>query len=225
MTFGILLSLAAILGCDRGSAARGPNAESGGAAETAASAGEVVTPPFAVRGELEGLLIVYFDSDGLHTATKRSDVPEAHRRIVRVDSLSVPPERRLDPDFVYVVDLEDASADYPVRKVPRSSFESWAEAARAAPPSPEADGGDVIIYGADWCGACRSAAAYFRQHGVAFVEKNVERDPAAQAEMQEKARAAGVRPSGIPVIDFRGTILTGFDQARLDGLIAGRRTG
>jgi hypothetical protein len=37
--------------------------------------------------------------------------------------------------------------------------------------------------------------------------------------MQTKARRAGVRPSGIPVIDFRGTILTGFDQARLDSLI------
>jgi hypothetical protein len=38
--------------------------------------------------------------------------------------------------------------------------------------------------------------------------------------MQRKAMAAGIRPSGIPVIDVRGRILTGFDPATLDRLLA-----
>jgi glutaredoxin len=204
--------------------------------------GEVVTPPFAVRGEADELLLVWFDGEGPHTATKRSDIPEAARARVRVDSLRIAPDARLDPGSVYVADLRAAGTDgrYPVRRITREAFEVLVD--RAAPrveapaavaagtgtaPPPGTAGGtdpnaDVIIYGASWCGACRATAQFFRSRGVAFAEKDIERDPAALAEMQQKAARAGLRPSGIPVIDFRGTILPGFDQARLEQLIAAR---
>ncbi|MBZ0120442.1 MAG: hypothetical protein K8H88_25850, partial [Sandaracinaceae bacterium] len=50
--------------------------------------------PFEVRGEAEGLLLVWYDEQGPHTATRRSEVPEAQRAFVRVDDLSLPPEQR-----------------------------------------------------------------------------------------------------------------------------------
>ena len=31
----------------------------------------------------------------------------------------------------------------------------------------------VIIYGAEWCGPCHQAAAYLRQRGIQFVEKDI----------------------------------------------------
>ena len=37
--------------------------------------------------------------------------------------------------------------------------------------------------------------------------------------MRGAAGAAGVSPSGIPVIDFRGTIIAGFDQPALERAI------
>jgi glutaredoxin len=184
--------------------------------------GEVVTPPFEVRGEAEGLLLTWFDGEGVHPAQSRSEIPAERRGQVRVESLDVAPDERLDPEQIYVADLRtEIEGRYPVRIVARSAFEALiADAHRAANPEPVASAEDVVIYGASWCNACRSTAAYLREKNVAFVEKDIERDPSAREEMQRKAEAAGVPTRGIPVIDFRGTILTGFDPGALDRLIA-----
>lgn len=199
--------------------------------------GELVAPPFEVRGEAEGLLLVWFDAEGLHTAARRSDIPEERRAMVRVDDLSLAPEDRLDPEFVYVADLRqaDASGAYPVRRMARAAFDAQVDAAGrgggrpseavAEPSDPSGPpSSDVVLYGASWCGACRSAAAFLRQRGIAFVERDIERDPGARDAMQRAARAAGVRPSGIPVIDFRGRVIQGFDQRALERAIAETQT-
>jgi glutaredoxin len=204
-------------------------------------------PPFAVSGNAGGLLLVWFDAEGPHTASSREEIPEAQRGQVRVDSLALAPEERLDPAWVWVADLRapGAGGRYTVRTMRREAFdalsdrasgvaaaqaqaeaqaaqaEAAAQAAAGAAPSVAAGGqSDVIIYGASWCGACRSAAAHLRSRGVPFVERDIEREPGARDEMQRKAMAAGVRPTGIPVIDVRGRILTGFDPAALDRLLA-----
>jgi glutaredoxin len=188
--------------------------------------GEAVTPPFSVSGELEGLLVVWFDEQGAHTAGKRADIPEAHRQVVRVDSLAVAPDKRLDADHVYVADVRAPGANgrYPVRKATRAWLEAQAEAlAPSAPPPGELPSGtsaDVTLYGASWCGACKATARYFHEKGIAFTEKDIEKDSGAQAEMLKKAQAAGKTPHGIPVIDFRGNILLGFDRGTIDRLIA-----
>jgi glutaredoxin len=182
-----------------------------------------VTPPFAVSAEAEGLLLVWYDeSGGAHAAGRRGDVPEESRARVRVDSLEIAPEQRLDPAYVYVADLRQARADgsYEVRKVLRDAFES----AMAKAPAPEQNAAsassDVIIYGASWCGACKQAARYFTQKGVPFVEKDIEKEPAARGEMMKKAKAQGVSTSGIPVIDVFGTLLGGFDPGKVERLLA-----
>jgi glutaredoxin len=198
--------------------------------------GEVVEPPFAVRGEAEGLLLAWFDDEGLHTATRRSDIPEEHRQWVRVDDLSLPPEQRLDPDLVYVADLRRTGTGgrYTVRRMARASFDARVSRANDRPaepvladtgdaPAPSGEGSDVVIYGASWCGACRSAASFLRSRGIPFIERDVERDPGARDAMLRAARAAGIRPNGIPVIDFRGRVMAGFDQGALERAIAETR--
>lgn len=181
--------------------------------------GVPVKPPFAVRGELEGLLVVWVDAEGVHTAKSRADIPAERRAVVRVDSLALSPDKRLDPDQVYVADVRTPGDDgsYPVKRYPRAWFEAQVESL-ATPPLAVAAGG-VTLYGASWCGACRSAAAYLRSRHVDFVEKDIEKDAQAAAEMQAKARAAGKTPRGVPVIDFEGTLLMGFDKQRLAALI------
>jgi glutaredoxin len=183
----------------------------------ALASGETVKPPFAVAGEAEGLLLVWYDAEGgAHTASKRSDVPEANRKHVRVDSLDVAPDKRLDPAFVYVADLGKPLADgsYAVRKVPREAFEQ--AMVKAAPEPAVAASSDVILYGASWCGACRQARGYLESKGVPFVEKDIEKEAGARQEMMAKAQAQGVRTSGIPVIDVKGTLLAGFDPRAID---------
>lgn len=221
--FALLLLGSVLAACGNPTPAR-PAGDKAAPADPLAKA-VPATPPFAVSGEAEGLLLVWYDeSGGAHAAARRSDVPEASRTRVRVDSLEIAPEQRLDPAYVYVADLRQARADgsYEVRKVLRDAFES--AMAKAPAPEPEQNttsaSSDVIIYGASWCGACRQAARYFTQKGVPFVEKDIEKEPGARGEMLKKAKAQGVSTSGIPVIDVRGTLLGGFDPRKVDRILA-----
>jgi len=200
-----------------------PSGSTPSARDIANEPGRAVIPPFAVRGELDGLLLAWFDQQGLHSAKNRSEIPEARRAEVRVQSLGVAPDQRLDPEQVYVADLRAPGADgsYRVHVHSRAWFDARVDSARPAPAADtaQADTG-VTIYKAAWCGVCRSAAAYLRSRNVRFVEKDIEKDAEANAEMQKKARAAGKHPTGVPVIDFHGHLLMGFDQATLEHLIS-----
>lgn len=215
-----------LLGACGGDEAPSPSPAS--TAAGAASAGEVVTPPFAVRGNGDGLMMVWFDEEGPHTALGRSEVPEGRRAEVRVDSLDLDDAENRDPEAVFVADLRapDEDGDYTVRTMPRADFDARIDAFVAAARGEggsaavaAAGAGDVIIYGASWCGACRETEAFLRARGVAFVERDVEEDPTAAADMRRSAAAAGLHPTGIPVIDFRGRIILGFDRDALEEAI------
>jgi glutaredoxin len=77
----------------------------------------------------------------------------------------------------------------------------------------------VILYSAAWCGYCRAAREFLASRRVPFVEKDVEKDPRAAAELAHKARRAGIHPSRIPIIDVRGRLVEGFDPVRLATLL------
>lgn len=219
----LLVAAMLFAGCSGTPPGEGAKSAAAEGAARPADEGEAINPPFAVRGELEGLLLIWFDEQGTHTAARRSDIPEAHRTRVRIDSLAVAPDKRLDSDHVYVADLTAPGKDgsYPVRKSARTAFEAQVLAARPRPVETEAaaKADDVTIYMASWCGACRSAAAYLRSRNVPFRERDIEKDAAANSEMLRKAHAAGKSPSGVPVIDFRGQLILGFDRAALARLI------
>lgn len=141
---------------------------------------------------------------------------------------------------VYVADLRQAHPDgtYTVSAMSKHDFENIAEARRekkgptlatAASAAASAEvrtdlagnGTDtgratVIIYGAEWCGACHEAAAYLRRKGIPFVEKDIEKDPQAAHEMQSKLKSNGIRSGSIPVIDVRGKVMVGFSAASVD---------
>jgi glutaredoxin len=216
---GLVLSLAA---CGNPVDPEQQAARAAGKAQREDPQPEPVKPPFDVSGDADGLLLVWFDAEGLHTASKRSEIPEARRDPVRVDSLRVAPDARLDAELVYVADLRSPGSDgqYPVRKAARTWFDAQVDRLKPAPP-PAAES-DVVIYMASWCGACRGAAAFLRSKNVAFVEKDIEKDAAAASEMKRKTSAKGLTPRGVPVIDFRGELMLGFDPQRLSSLIDAR---
>jgi glutaredoxin len=216
----LLASCVALWSCEKGPGAleARPGAEGTQAVE--------VDPPFAMRGNCEGLLLAWFDANGVHVVDRRSDVPEGRREHVRVDSLDLAPGDRLDPDDVFVADLRQPRDDgrYRVVRMSRQAFDAMVDQAQGVVADPAAAGGagsEVVLYGASWCSACRAAAQYLRERGVPFVEKDIEKDRAAALELQRKAQAAGVSTGSIPVIDVRGTLVEGFNPATLDQLLSG----
>jgi glutaredoxin 3 len=70
----------------------------------------------------------------------------------------------------------------------------------------------VTIYTTNTCHFCHLAKNYFQEHGVTYIEKNVESDPVAQREMIEKTGQFAV-----PVIEIAEegqdpAFLIGFDR-------------
>lgn len=74
---------------------------------------------------------------------------------------------------------------------------------------------DVIIYSTPYCQYCKHVKAYFDQKNIAWREVDVLADPKAAEEMIKKSGQMGV-----PVTDFRGDIVVGFNKAKLDQLTA-----
>lgn len=211
-----LLTLAGLASC-------GSPAPSPPGADHEVDRGEVVTAPFAVRGSAEGLLLTWFDEEGAHTAGNRAAIPAERRGEVRVDSLEVAPEER-DPDHVFVADLRTADEDgnYTVRRLTRDAFEARVSgfiAAARGETGTASTGADVVIYGAEWCHACSEAQAFLRARNIPFVERDIERDAGAREEMSRRAAQAGIPSTSIPIIDFRGTMIQGFDRDAIERAI------
>jgi glutaredoxin len=77
----------------------------------------------------------------------------------------------------------------------------------------------VIVYSTAWCGYCRSAKAWLTAHQVPFVEKDIEKDPEAEAELAAMKKAVGKeRQGGVPWIDTGSELLAGFDVPALERL-------
>ncbi len=211
------------------------------------AAADTEVTPFVVKADSDGLLLTWIDDKGdFHVETKVADVPIMGKDAVRV--VDPNKDEGTHADHIFVVDLRQARDDgtFPVRAMTRADFEAIAVARReksgptlasAAPPSPSAPAsqgagaaatdapqkptamGSVIIYGAEWCGACHEAARYLRHKGIPFVEKDVEKDPGAAREMQDKLAKNGLHSGSIPVIDVRGKVMVGFNASEIDGAL------
>lgn len=72
----------------------------------------------------------------------------------------------------------------------------------------------VKVYSTPSCPWCARVKQFFRDNGVPFEDVDVSRDVAAAREMVRKSRQMGV-----PVVDFGGEIIVGFNEPRLRELI------
>lgn len=78
------------------------------------------------------------------------------------------------------------------------------------------DGTKVTIYSTTWCAFCKTEKQYLEKLGVAFVEKDIEADPAAHEELMGKI---GGNFRGVPVTDIDGDLVLGFDRPKIDDLL------
>jgi arsenate reductase-like glutaredoxin family protein len=80
------------------------------------------------------------------------------------------------------------------------------------PAEPEPAGKPVIIYGASWCSACAGAVAYLERRRIPYVERDVEKDASAGADLSALLASVGLPPTrALPVVDVRGTVMIGFN--------------
>jgi glutaredoxin len=100
----------------------------------------------------------------------------------------------------------DGTADR-VRLQPTNTFRGApAETAPGDQAQRPANTKSVVMFSAEWCGYCRKARHYLQANGVAFRERDVEKDPAARREYD---RLGG---SGLPLILVGDQRLRGFSE-------------
>lgn len=188
-------------------------------------------PSLTLRDDTPNALLTWVDAQGdFHVARSPAGVPADSRERVRV----VMSDRLAGTQsLVYVADLREKRSDgtYPVRTMPRSAWDEIGASKRKTrmeasaaqrPPSTATSsdaasttpGGTVVVYGAEWCPACREAIRFLQKKGIRYLEKDVEESPAVQRELHAKLQRAGLPPtSSIPILDVGGKILVGFNPA------------
>jgi glutaredoxin len=183
--------------------------------------------PTYVEGQTAAVLTYAGERGQFADARTAADVPAAARGMVRVTLLDGPAP---PPGRVWVANLGTAGlADgVPLETVERDLFEELAagqgrSSAVELPPGIEppeiAPAQGIVVYKTDWCGVCKQLLAYLDRKGVAYVAKDVEKDPKAAAELQAKAAKQGIRAGSVPMIDIGGELMVGFDRARLEQLL------
>jgi glutaredoxin len=181
-----------------------------------------------VNDAREDLVLTWYGDGGPEVGASVEEVPQEARREVRVQDPTIPPES-VDPAFVFVADLTRPTADgsYPVRAVPRGDYEKRQSRLRPqAIPAPAAapaaaGGGQVVMYATKHCPVCKTARRWLLDQGIPYVEKDVEADTAAVAELAAKGKAQGVPTSGVPIFEIRGRLLPGFDEGAIRAMLSG----
>lgn len=72
----------------------------------------------------------------------------------------------------------------------------------------------VTIYTTPTCVYCRAAKEFFKENNVVYEEKDVAKDEQARNDMVKKSGMMAV-----PVVDIDGTIVIGFDRAKVSQLL------
>jgi glutaredoxin len=198
-------------------------------------------PPREVRKD-SALLFTYVEPNGIFATTDKAEkVPDVARRLVRVMGRGKGEGQWRNNANVDVIDLREllAKGKTRTRVIPREAFETGAlaqlppgdscalaglhdpvPAEQSEKTGPPDEPPVVILYGTPWCSACKAARQYLVSNLIPFVGRDIERDPSAARELQEKASRFGIPTDRVPVLDVRGRLLVGFDEARMDGLLA-----
>lgn len=147
----------------------------------------------------------YMDAGGsLHFVDSLERVPEAFRASARPLSMSA---EKADA----APSLTRAAASTASAK--RRPFAG----AAAQPPAARARSGassGVVVYTTSWCGWCRKTIAWLNEQGVAFENRDIERNPAWRDELIEKTGG-----TSIPVVEIDGELIRGFSPDRMAELL------
>ncbi|HEY4222523.1 MAG TPA: glutaredoxin domain-containing protein [Myxococcota bacterium] len=214
LALAVAVAITAVSSCKKADAPVSSSSQ-----QKAEAADDKLPPLPVVTDDASDLLFSFVDETGHVVAvSKVSDVPASVKSRVLVVDLKKTPEERQAHRYAFFVDLSNKGPDgtYPVSVVSRYDAAKGQVQAPAVPPP----AGSVVVYSASWCGFCKKAKAWLKDNDVPFIDRDVEKTQGAQAELDEKLKKAGVQGGGIPVIDWSGTLVMGFDQRQLEKLKA-----
>jgi len=207
-------------------------------ADTTSETKEKPEPP-VVTDEREGLLLSWFVDGGPETSFKVSDVPQGSRHSVRIQDTTVPPEKR-NANWIFLADLRTPKPDghYPVLVESRDKYEvrrrqaaanRMAQQLKQTPPGsvpPNASpgtatvaGAPVVMYSTNHCPVCKQARRWLLDQQIPYVEKDINKDRTAAAELAKKGTAQGVPTNGVPVFEIGGRLIPGFDPGTIRRLM------
>jgi glutaredoxin len=242
----LALGLAANLTACHKQAAPTPDDDTGAAPQA------TELPPIEIKDDTPNLLLTWIDDKGdFHVVEKPADVPKESKGSVRV---VITTREDGTGKLVYVANMNEVTptGSYRVKTMTRAAWdelgaskrkarlEALAPSAQPAPsdsaPStaqPDASGSPkkamasgitAIVYGASWCKPCHDTQRYLKQRGVTVIDKDIEENEVAAAEMRQKLARAGRSGSSIPVIDLMGQIMVGFSPMAIDQAIEAARS-
>jgi glutaredoxin len=193
-------------------------------------------------GKNSALLFTYVQPNGMFATTDKAEkVPEMARQLVRIMGNGKNEPQRRNNFNVEVIDLREllAKGKTQPRVILREAFETGALAQLPpgdscllagphGPPLPDENGmtgspGEppiVILYSTRWCGTGKAARQYLVSNRIPFTSKDIENDASAARELEQKASRFGILSDRVPVLDVRGRLLVGYDEMRMDGLLA-----
>jgi glutaredoxin len=126
--------------------------------------------------------------------------------------------------YIDIHAIDDQPDNEEVRKVLREiegkeiDSPATAEIAQAQPVDTRAPVKEIILYCAKWCRDCVKVKTWLEQHGLAFVEVDVDYELEARKQVREWCGGKLITP----VIDFYGTIIIDYDVARLEEALGKR---
>lgn len=233
--FSLVFLLAIVSGC-----AEEPPPEETGAEKALSDEG--LLKAMEIDEKSENILYTYIDEKAIfQTVGKSGEVPDPCRNDVILINLNLPPEARRSSTRVVVADLDtmNATGHFSVRLEDRATFENavklkrkWRISpsrkpmpqpkldkraiAQAPPPKPP---DKVVLYSASWCGYCKKVRRLLEKYNVDFAEKDIEKDQQAAMDLQVRCAYHKLQCNGVPVIDWKGRMIMGFDEGELMRLI------
>ena len=93
-------------------------------------------------------------------------------------------------------------------------FQSVFESAVVHAANPDKQQKSVTVYTTPTCTWCNTIKTYLRKNGINFREVDVSRDQSAAEAM---VRRSGQQ--GVPQTDINGTMIVGFDKARINSML------
>lgn len=220
----LLLALLGSIGCPRADEAASIAATTSGDAAPPQTAPSLVDETvLRVHDDNPNLLYSFLDERGeARLVSRAADVPPSLRARVLVVDVNQGAAARQAHKVLTFANLDEKLPDGSYAVVPVSRYDA-SRGQSFEETLPVSSSREVLVYSAEWCGFCKKAKAWLQREGVPFVERDVERQPGASRELEQKLKRAQLRGGGVPVIDWRGTVVVGFDQKRLSSLLAAER--
>ena len=143
----------------------------------------------------------YLDASGsLHYVDSLERVPEAFRD-------SAKPMAMAGSRQSQAPQLTRAETRAPKRR-------PFAEAAAQPPARRASAGSGVVVYSTSWCPWCRKTLAWLDERGVAYENRDIDKNPAWREELIGKSGG-----TSIPVVEIEGELIRGFQPARMGELL------